>query len=506
MNSKISARIISVMLILTLAFSATACSDTSSGNSSDNQETSGGSADNTPDDLTTEEVDNRFIDVDYKGREFRVYTSIDANDATNANALIEGSGELNGDIVNDAVYDRNLKVEELLGVKLTFTPANFTYDTATSGIRTLVMSGSDDFDLIINDLRSMATLSIEGIAHQISNKANFDFSKSYWYNDYMEDLQILSGYSYLMAGDYFMDVIASCHALFYNKDIVNDFYGNPDYIYNLVLDGVWTYDEMTRIANETYVDLNANGKTDEGDLFGFAIHGTWGCAIPFVGSSGTQFIDRSSGLPEFSFNNERSLTYMDALNALWYNPGTINSIKDNADMNAGLRKMFASGLTIIVGYQRLGDLAKMRDIEFGIGVIPYPKLYVTDEYVTSTHDTTEIGIIPVTCQDTDFATTVIEVLNRETSTMLMPQYYETALKIKYTTDTTSATMIDIIHDSFGSTFPLAFESSLGDIMIHSFTDSLAGKTNTFASKYAAKEKAANKLLEKMIAKAMENAE
>ena len=501
MKTKFMARILAFIMIFSVVLSSAACSDNGAADTPD--------ANTNADDTTaapedTEPVDNRFIDVDYKGREFRVYSSADENDATNANAMIEGSGELNGDIVNDAVYDRNMKVEELLGITLKFTPANFTFDTATSGIRQLVLAGTDEFDLIVNDLRSLAGLSVEGMFHQVSNKENFDFSKNYWYSDYMTDLEIIPGYSFLLAGDYFMDIIASCHALFYNKTLIEDFYGDGDYIYNLVLDGKWTYDALTLLTQETYVDLDGNSKANEGDLFGFSVSGTWGCAIPFVGSSGTNFIDRSSGLPQLALNDERAVAYLDALNALWYSPGTLSTIKDG-NMNLGLRNLFADSKTVIVGYQRLGDLAKMRDIEFGIGIIPYPKLFETDEYITSTHDTTEIGAIPVTSHDTEFTTTVIEVLTRETSTMLMPQYYETALKVKYTTDTMSAEMIDIIHDSFGSTFPLAFEASLNGILIASFTDNLAKQSNAFASTYAAKEKAATKSLEKLIENAVEAA-
>jgi hypothetical protein len=141
----------------------------------------------------------------------------------------------------------------------------------------------------------------------------------------------------------------------------------------------------------------------------------------------------------------------------------------------------------------------MRDItSFEIGVIPYPKLLETDNYTTSIHDTTEMGIIPITNLDTNYVTTVIEVLSRETSTMLMPQYYETALKVKYITDGMSATMIDLIHDNFGSSFPLAYDSSLNGIMLHSFSDPLTAKSTDFASTYAKFEKVAVANLQKMI--------
>ncbi len=174
-------------------------------------------------------------------------------------------------------------------------------------------------------------------------------------------------------------------------------------------------------------------------------------------------------------------------------------------MNVELLKYFADSKTIIVGYQRLGDLEKMRDIDgFNIGIIPYPKLNETDKYITSTHDTTEIGVMPITAADINFATTVIEVMNRETAAMVIPNYYETALKVKYTTDQLSASMIDIIHDNFGSTFPLAFSDSLNQILLQTYSNCLDKKSNVFASVYESKIKSATALLNKMIEKQQKN--
>lgn len=486
--------VLSLLLILTLIIPVISCAEKTAGSGSvvETQALSDAAE-------TAAPRDTRFDGVDFGGRDFRVYTSIDITDATNANDMIEGSGALNGDVVNDAVYNRNAAVKELLNINLVFTQANLTYSNAEAEVRKMVMTASDDYDVMINDVRSFAALTDENMFINIAAAENFDYSKKYWYTACMEDLQIIPGMSYIMAGDYFMDVIASCHALFYNKNIIESYYGDPNYIYEQVLDGVWTYENMTKIVEETYADLNGDGKANEGDQFGLSINDTWGCAIPFIGSSGIKFIDRTSGTPEFSFNNERSVTYLEALNKLIWNNGTLTSIKDNVDMAAGLRNLFGAGLTVIVGYNRLGDLKNMRDItNFEIGVIPYPKLLETDNYTTSIHDTTEMGVIPITNLDTNFVTTVIEVFSRETSTMLMPQYYETALKVKYITDAMSATMIDIIHDNFGSSFPLAYDNSLNGIMLHSFSDPLTAKSTDFASTYAKFEKVANSNLEKMI--------
>lgn len=449
---------------------------------------------------STEPRDTRFDGVDFGGRSFRVSSSIDAADATNANSLIAGSGELDGELLNDAVFNRNAKVEELLNIELEFIESNYTYSTATSGVNTIVMSGDDAYEVIINDLRSLAALSVKGLFYNMYDAANFDYSKTYWYKNSMDDLQLIDGMEFVLMSDFFMDIIQSCHALYYNKDMCGDMFGDPNLIYNYVLDGTWTYDVMTELVNNVCVDLNGDSKINSKDQFGLALYSVWGTSIPFTGSSNVTFIDRSSGDIEFAMDNERSYDFLDKLYNLFYADGTILALTGEGQ----ILSLFADQHCFIAGYQRLGNLAKMREIDFDIGVIPYPKQYDTDTYVTALHDTIECGVIPVTVSDTNFATTCLEVLNRETSTMLMYEYYETALKVKYTTDTMSASMIDIIHDNIGNAFPMAYEESLGEIMLHAFSTPLENKSTDFASTYSKKLKGASKLLTKMTSSLIEN--
>ena len=455
-------------------------------------------ADTAAADGETEYVDERFVGVDYGGREFRIQTSVDSTDATNANEFIEGSGEENGDVVNDTVYRRNLAVEEMLNVKLKFTHSDYTYSNADTEIRKLVMAGDDVYDLIINDCRSIIMLTDENIIYNVADVVNFDYDRDYWYSDTMNDLVLVPGHMYLLAGDYFMDVLKSCHCLYYNKKIDENRYGDPEHLDNMVLDGIWTYENATNVINENYVDLNGDGKAAEGDQFGLAGHDYWGNLIAFIGSAGITFVDRSGPEPVMDFNNERSVRFLEALNTLYHAPGTLVGIKESDDNNLGLRNLFGSGQALLVVYQRLGDLAKMRDSDIDIGPIPYPKLYESDKYYTSIHDTTEMGAIPNTCTDIDFVSTCIEVLCRETSKDVLPTYYNVALKVKYTTDEHAAQMIDLIHDNFGSSFVLAYDQVLGEFMLHSFADRVGENSTDFASKYDKGIEKSRKKMEAMI--------
>ena len=61
--------------------------------------------------------------------------------------------EINGDVVNDAVFQRNSAVEERLGLKIVNSTISGTDNYAVSDkVRTAVKAGSDEFDILANSV------------------------------------------------------------------------------------------------------------------------------------------------------------------------------------------------------------------------------------------------------------------------------------------------------------------------------------------------------------------
>ena len=86
-----------------------------------------------------EETEPDILDgLNYNGTSFRIRTS---DTTISSNYLIEGSGELNGDVVNDTVFERNLEVSETLGIKFEYIHTNNNWDKVYQEIQTLIMSG-----------------------------------------------------------------------------------------------------------------------------------------------------------------------------------------------------------------------------------------------------------------------------------------------------------------------------------------------------------------------------
>ncbi len=461
----------------------TGCAETEDEPGQDQESVASTNGETTADAETTVEVDDRFEGVNYKGKEFRIHTStnVACTGMGNSNFLIEGPEKITGSIVSDAALERNLAVEKQLGIKLKFFQANLNYTDVPAEIRTLNSSGMDEFDLIINDLFPFATLSIEGAFDNVqAPDSSFDFDRSYWYKDYMDDLILVNDYQFLLAGDYFIDVLRSAHLLLLNKQIYEDyFHENPDTLYDTVLNFEWTFDKMNTIVSAIYKDNNNNGEKDKGDLYGFITPEYWGGSIAYTISGNPTFIERDpeSGEPRVILGEDsRAPVLSAAMSQIFNNDCSSVGMTGEAD----LLQAFVNNECLILDYQRLGSLENeiLRSMKGDACVLPLPMLMESDQkYTTSAHDTTEVGAI-LRCSPADkfsFISTVVEVLNRETANILMPKYYKEGLQVQYVDDSKAALMIDIIHDNFDNSFALAFNNTLGQMMLEPFYQAMQEK-------------------------------
>ena len=141
-------------LALLLAGLLTAGMLVSCGSTEDKPETNIPNAENeeTAGETVPETEPDPFADTDFGGQSLRINSSNDFTDATNAHRFIAGSGEMNGEIVNDAVYKRNETVQELLNVTLEITPSEWMYSNANTQIEKIVLAGDSQFDIVANDI------------------------------------------------------------------------------------------------------------------------------------------------------------------------------------------------------------------------------------------------------------------------------------------------------------------------------------------------------------------
>jgi hypothetical protein len=479
--------ILLLAVILTIPTVLSACGDKDAAQTGDTTQSVTEDAETTEPDI--------LEGLDFGGSDFRIQMS---NTSISSADFMEDSGETNGDVVYSAVYNRNLAVAERLNVKFVYTDTDYNWDAVATNIRKLIQAGDDSFDLIVNDQIGLAGLAVEKMFANVNDCKYFDFNSSGWWDEYMKDLTIGNKKMYLLVGDYFIDVLRKSHVIYYNRDIFTDIFGDPDNIYKTVNDGKWTYDQMLEYINGAYIDVNGNSKIDKDDQFGMIIAGIGGSIFPYEYAGDPDFIERDeNGIPSITIAGDRSDLLYQKIYNVFYSDATYTNYQEHAD---DFYTKFKSGGSLFISCVSIGDFDLLRDMESDVGILPYPKLdEEQDGYYTTIHDTAEIGAIPTTCANTDYASAVIQALCEESNSLVIPAYYETALKIKYARDDYSSQMIDLIYNGIKGLFPLVYGATYANnIFTWSFLEPLQKKSTAWVSSYESRIEAARTQLQSLI--------
>ncbi|MBR5252862.1 MAG: hypothetical protein IKV39_03185 [Clostridia bacterium] len=463
-------------------------------------------------------------ELDYNGETFMIHTSINVffDDTTafrSSNYLIQGEEEVTGDKASDSALQRNIQVENDLNVRFAYIESDFSYNVVGSEIRAVVKSGADGIYLIIND-STVNRLSAEGLFHDASYGKYFDFSRNYWYDEFMESSSFNSNTRFMLAGDYFIDVIRHSNCMLMNKDYYRQLGGDPELIYDLVESGGWTMDALMSIIlggresynyltgergysyRSTYIDTQGNQRGDSRDKWGIAMWQTWGPMIPFITSCDPGFISRDEdGYPVITVNNERTVALAEKLDALYHSDVTAVGMHGSI---AGTMNSFTQGRILFLTCQVLGNLESplYANTDVNMAILPYPKLDdLQPDYITTANDA-EVGFIPSTIsfENLDFVSAVVEYLSRITAETVMEKYYESTLKVRYARESNNGKMIQLIHDSAGNIFPYIWDLGDSNIFTGGIYNTVHDHTERFASHYRMFENSAQGDLEDYIDK------
>jgi hypothetical protein len=444
------------------------------------------------DEEETELKDSIPNDLKYDGATIRIFVS---NGGGLNEAVYAGQGELTGDVENDAVIQRNMTAEERLDISLEYVPdPTGSWDTITSILTKFIMAGDTTFDMYLgNEYGHVNLISVGGLQN-VNELDCIDWDKPWWNVNYMDEMMIGNDARFFLAGDYIIDTIRSAHKLFFNKDFYRDSFGNSEEMYDWVLDGTWTMDKLASTAEAAYVDLNNNGLSDPDDRLGYITYLAAASVDPFAYLGDVPYsVHDENGYIVLTLMSEQAVTLGEKVVSFFYQPGSVFQMSSNISGT-----VFKEGRSLFLGLQSLGTAQWYRDMENDYGFLPYPKLDETQRaYHSLVADNALIGSIPSASLNLDKIGAVIEVLSSETWRTVMPAWYETSLKIKYSRDNVAAQIIDIIHDSTTTNFIYAFSNPLsgtGQI----FREMVANNNTDYASAVARKEKVSKKALEKLI--------
>ena len=489
-------RLITAFLALLLTascYSLAGCSETGTQNDPANPAGTNSSDNPTADEPEETEItranypDTLSPDLDFAGTTLNILT-FGLENCQKYDAL----GELNGDVVLDAVYNRNITVEDRLNVKFNFIAGSADWGGFPGEVSQFLQAGTDDYDLIMEESSQLFSQSIQGYYYDWLTLDNVNLEQPWWYRDMMAESQFDNTKRYFLNGDICLTVFFGASAMYYNKPLFIDYFGDTNQLYDAVLDGTWTYDKFADYCRGVYTDVNGNGSADDADIMGFRFE-QWGIPNYMSMSTGLTYVLRDEeGFPILDIYNENGIRWGETLYKLLYT--------DNISMLGSKADTFRAGTSLF--YPGMFDTAMtLRDVSFEYGILPYPKLEEGLDYLCGAATANGCGVgIPVAAnpERISASTASVEALCAESYRRVVPAWYETALKIKYADANIDSQMVDIIYNHINSPFIMMADKALSTGSV--YTNAVFGSSNegAFASWWAKNEKLLVKKLDKAI--------
>jgi hypothetical protein len=424
--------IISALSLTLFSSCQTAGDDTLNGNLDSADTTTQIDSETEPEDPYAK-YNDELGEYDFGGEEFKIRTFENENIHNRVD-----TDEANGDGFNDALYDRNRKIEERFNVviKEQLVP-DFTNADA---IKVILAGDSTAFDLLVSRCTDGFTNWQEGLVLSFDDIPNIDLSKPYWRQSVNKTLT-LGGNQYVAIGDFNFSTYELSHALLFNKSLIEDFaLENP---YNLVSGGQWTFDKMEEMMKPVINDLNGDGIKDENDRYGYLTHPKQVLAVFWIAADTFSVGKDDNDIPYLAMGNEKFMNVFEKTFSMLWDSGAYYLGTGGPDIPEYAIKMFANNQSLFQDTS-LFVIEKMRSVEAEFGIIPYPKYDEAQKNHVSRVSYYMTVQVPITNPDLARAGVMLEALNSESSKTIVPAYYEVALKTKFARDNESSQMLDLI--------------------------------------------------------------
>ncbi len=384
--------------------------------------------------------------------------------------------EETGANVSDAIFRRNMAVEEKHGVNLNFIDQAGAWGSHTAFTNTIhnsVLAGDGAYDMIAG-YQAVLTLNIvnEDLLN-LYDVPHIVLNAPWWTQEGVEALTY-NGKCFMAGGDIAVSLLEGIFCMFFNKQLALD-YAAPD-LYELARNGEWTHDKLAEVTKGVYQDLNGDGKKGIEDLFGLCTGGN-----PVRNTVVCYDTPTISAEGKVVWMTEHTVNVVEKL-VTYFNENDAFLCRTVADVD----NIFRESRSLLVS-TTLGTSAVMRDMEDDFGIIPMPKFDVSQEkYMTSTINEVSMMCVPVTASDKDMSGYILEAMCRESTDTVADAFYNVALQGKYARDEQSLEMIGLIRDSL--TFDFGWIASLAtDVSGAQYQVMVEENNPAFATWYAEKE-------------------
>jgi len=358
--------------------------------------------------------------------------------------------EANGSALNDAVYNRNMFIQDKYN--LVITTVYKKDPQIQEAMRIDEKSGDPQYDLVESCLNYTMPIAIAGYYSELNELTNINIEKPYWYKNLLSGSSI-GGKNYFFYSDSCVHAFGATPVTIFNKEVHKDM--KLDDLYTLVRNRQWTYEEMSKMVKITTADTSGDNKiTIKEDRIGLVAN-TF-CIDCFLSGSGYQMVTK----------DENDMPVMNVFNETFYNIiDSIESLVSEAN-GAYLCDRYGSGEQVrdidpkeameqnmaLFWIGNFKCVERLRAMPTDFGVIPIP-MATADQGDYKVHMQVSVGAsmaVPYYVEDKELVSSILEDIAYQSYLTVMPTYMDVLITGQVIRDNDSLESIQIIKNSYYS--------------------------------------------------------
>ncbi len=425
-----SKKLISLLLLAAMLTSTIACGSEGDGNTNDT--TTAANEDTTVQDeyvFPTLDCNNDAFNILNIQNVWSMYTYIDFEAQT-------------GETLDDAVYNRNRKVEELFNVDLNVIEDSI--DNVHKLVRTSVMADDDEYDVAYIKGEHIGGIISDKLVTDLSTVPGLNLNEKWWNQNVVNDCSIGSdGALYFAINDLSLTAFDLTWCLMFNETMMEDM--QLDKPYDLVRDGKWTFDalhEYTKQGANLNGDESFTFSVDGSSVYGFTSYNN--IVATMMTGANCRYTENKNGEFSIAFENDRFYSFCEKMADLTKTEG------EYLEANSGdqhYERIFKAGRALFIGAE-IKASSVFRDLDDTFGILPAPKLNEEQsDYYAWTNFLVPLMTIPTTNNDLERTGIILDALSYLSTRDVLPLYYGVTVSQKGLRNEDSIEMLDIIRDA-----------------------------------------------------------
>jgi len=377
-----------------------------------------------PEDLTFDGTDFHLLSGGYNN-----YCKITKEEAT-------------GEVLNDAVYDMEIRTEDRMGVEIIEDYRDV--GVASQLVESMTAAGDDTYAAVNQLDRFSIDLMVKGYLRPLEDAEHLDLTAPWWHPDITEEMS-LGGNTFYAASASNILMYVDTSAIYINTAMAVDLGVSVDDIYDAVREGSWTQDQLMEYAALAKADLNGDGEMTREDQWGLSCfdENILGTSLITAGDRKSLDKDENDNLI-LLWKDEQYVTLLENAHNIFHHDAVLtektgSSFRKKISEFTEGRSLFLHGM-----FHAVDSLEEMED---DYTIVPIPKFDAAqDRYICANYDVMTY-IMPKFVSDTAMFGAVLEWLSYEGSAQVTDAYIETTMKFKAARDETMAEMVQMCLDA-----------------------------------------------------------